>query len=108
MIGIDAWGWMMPHTVLIEPWLGVDAYNKPMYGAATSYKAQVQSAFNRSIRTVTGEEKVASVKVTIAAAVMINPQDKITLPTGWVPQQPPILSAQAVSDENGLHHTVVY
>lgn len=103
---ISRWADMMPHTVMIEPWQGVDEYGAPTYGVAVIYRARVQAKI-RKIVTAQGEE-VVSMLTCYIAGLGITPQDRITLPNQFSPNQPKILDVGLISDETGLHHSVVY
>lgn len=98
---------LMPHTVIIAPWTGQNAYGEPTYGAAVSYTARVQGKMRMMI-DANGVERVSSVTVYVATTAAIGPKDKLTLPGGWTPASPPIIAVQRVSDEHGDHHTVIY
>ena len=99
------WNDMLPHTVTVEPFAGVDTYGSYTYGSAVTYKARVQGK-NQLIMNQTGEEAVSHVTIYLAAS-SINPKDRITLPAPFSPTVPSILDVQYVSDESGAHHTVV-
>jgi len=98
---------MMPHTLTVAPWTGHNAYGEATYGTAVSYTARVQGKM-QMVRDAAGVERVSTVTCYVATTASIGPKDKLTLPSGWVPVSPPILSVQRVSDEGGDHHTVIY
>ena len=98
---------MMPHQIAIEPYQSHNQYGEPTYGAAVTYTARVQGKV-RMIRDSTGVERVSTVMCYVATTAAIGPKDKLSLPSGWVPASPPILSVQRVSDESGDHHIVIY
>lgn len=103
---IDEWHDMMPDTVSVEPFSGVDQYGAYSYGTAVSYRARAQGRM-RMITDVNGEQRMSQVTVYISGTG-IGPQDRLTLPARFSPTQPSILSVQPVSDEHGTHHTVIY
>ena len=84
----------------------MDQYGQDAYGAPLSYRARVQGKI-RKITTVQGEEAVSTITVYVAGMGIV-PQDRLTLPSPFVPAQPKILDVGIVSDENGSHHTVLY
>lgn len=103
---ISTWADMMPHTVTIEPWQSIDEYGAPTYGVAVVYRARVQAKI-RKIVTAQGEEVVSTITCYIAG-LEITPRDRMTLPNQFSPNQPKILGVGLISDEAGLHHSVVY
>lgn len=104
-MGFSLWASMCPHTVIVEPFVSLNEYGNPTYGAGVSRKARVQGK-TQMITTMTGEEKVSLVTVYLASGT-VGAQDRITLPAPFSPTQPGILAVQHVSDESGQHHTVV-
>ena len=104
-MGFGEWDDMLPHTITVEPFTGVDTYGAYTYGAATVYKARVQGR-NRLIMNQQGEEAVSHITVYVAEST-IGPRDRITLPAPFSPSVPNILDVQHVSDEAGGHHTVI-
>lgn len=97
----------MPHTVVIEPYASRDGWGKPTYGAGVTVKARVQGK-NRMVRTRDNVEAASMTQIYIGTTPSVGPDDRITLPSGFSPSQPPILSVQKVSDEGQLHHQVIY
>jgi hypothetical protein len=49
-----------------------------------------------------GREMNSNVRVIIPDRVLIDPRDRITLPTGWVPNQPPILAVRPCGGVVGM------
>lgn len=98
---------MMPHTVTVRPKTGVDRYGKNTFGTALTYPARIEGG-NRLVVTPQGEEKVATRRVFVGAAVVVSPEDELELPAGYNPQKPRILRADRVDDEDGHHHTVLF
>ena len=97
---------MCPHTVTLEPFVSLDQYSAKTYGAAVTHRARVQGK-TRMVRTMAGEEAVSHITVYLAP-VSVSPQDRLTLPSPFLPTQPDILDVQRVSDEAGQHHVVIY
>ena len=98
---------MMPHTITVAPYSSDDRYGAPTFGTAVSYTALVQQKV-RQVRNLAGEERVSMVTVYVNTTAAITPKDRLTLPAGFTPQTPPIISVARQSDESGLHHTVIY
>jgi hypothetical protein len=72
-----------------------------------TYRARVVGRI-RIMRAVTGDETTSTVAVYLSAAPLITVDDRLTLPEGWVPPQPPIIAVRRVSDDARLHHQVLY
>ena len=100
---------MMPYTIYIRRLTGYDVYGKPVYGAAEDFRAAIQGTGGRPIRDAkTGNERVSTYAVYVATTAMIAPEDKLVLPSQFVPNSPPIIRVDPQSNENGIHHMVVY
>jgi hypothetical protein len=97
---------MMPHTVNVEPFTGLDARGAYSYGPSASYRGRVQGKSTLVMNTQ-GEEVVSHVTIYLPYA-SISAQDRVTLPAPFSPTQPSILSVEQVSDGAGQHHTVIY
>lgn len=98
----------MPDTITIEPFSSTTVTQAPSYGAAVSYKAQVTAEWTKTIGR-DGREITSTVRVIIPERVHIDPRDRITLPSGFVPNQPPIISVSPVGgiDSIGMDSTEV-
>lgn len=86
---------LMPDTITIEPFASVSVTRAVIYGAAVSYRAQVTSEFERVIDSK-GTAANSTARALIPDRVHIDPRSRVTLPTGWVPNQPPIVSVRPV------------
>ena len=106
MSDVDAWTDMMADTVTIAPRTGLDAFRKPTYGPAKSYRARIMGS-NRRVTTAQGQEVGSSRKIILATTDVINVEDQVTLPDNFSPRQPPILSVSPVRDESGPHHVAL-
>ena len=98
---------LMPHLIIVTPYSAQNRYGEPTYGTAKEYKGRVQQKV-RQVRDLTGEERVSMVTIFLDTTDAITPRDKLTLPAGFTPQTPPIISVARQSDEAGLHHSVIY
>lgn len=96
---------MMEDTVTIEPYVSADRSQAPSYGASVTYSALVEGGVRRKI-SVGGRDVESTVQVTIPDRVFVDQRSRITLPTGFAPQQPPILGVEH-RKFGGLDHTVV-
>jgi hypothetical protein len=101
---------LFPDTITIEPFSSMSSSQVVTYGTAVTYQAQVTSEWSKSIsgsgrgKSISGlgRELSASVRVIIPDRVHIDPRDRVTLPSGWVPNQPPILSVRPIGGVVGM------
>lgn len=82
-------------------------YGEDTYGSAVSYAAYVIGKV-RMVRDAMGNERVSTVTVVLTSAPTVLPDAKITLPSRFSPQTPPILAVESVPDELGPCYTAVY
>ena len=68
----------------ILPFASMDAYGKPTYGDAIEVACRIQS-YNKMIRDTTGQERVASTKITLMPRYDYNEKAKLILPDGSSP-----------------------
>jgi hypothetical protein len=114
MAGIRQWRDMLTQTVVIEPYVSQNAYGVATYGRRKTYRARVAPILTRRrrgqaiARDREGREIIASLAVYLLTNELIDPRSRLTLPTGYVPQQPPILAVAPFPDESGIHHTMLY
>lgn len=94
-------------TITIEPFLGRDSYGTSSYGAAVSYPCRINGS-QRQIVDVMGVTRVSKAKINLAGRPVIGPNDRLTLPATFVPQQPPLLIVNPLMDDVGEpHHTEI-
>lgn len=98
---------MMDETIVRTPFSGKDAWNNPSFGTAVSYTARVQQKVV-VLRNADGREVTSATQCYVATTDVFDERDLITLPSGYLPQQPPIIHVKPVHDEQGGHHTVVF
>ena len=98
----------MGDSITLEPWSSNSVTQASAYGAAVTYKAQVVAEWSKTIGR-DGRELTSNVRVIIPERVHIDPRDRLTLPSGWVPQQPPILSVSPIGgiDSIGMDSTEI-
>jgi len=94
---------LMEDTVTIEPYVAATKSQASSYGTAVTYQAQVLPWSERVIGR-DGREIKSSAQVIIPDRLAIDPRSRITLPTGFNPNQPPIISVQPMKGLN-LDHT---
>lgn len=105
---LDAVDDLLAQEVSIEPYAGRDAYGKPSYGAAVTYRARV-SGRARRIVNAEGDDTVSMLQVhfgTVTAPPTVR--DRVTLPSPYQPTNPPILSVGCSPDEDGTLIVTVY
>ncbi|MEV6569926.1 hypothetical protein [Streptomyces sp. NPDC051577] len=73
-------GWLLRHTVTIEPYLGDSAYG-PRYGPPVAARAFVEERI-RTVRNPRGEEVVASTTVYLFPSQACPPESRLTTHTG--------------------------
>jgi hypothetical protein len=100
---------LMPETVSVAAVTATDGYGKRTYGTATSYRARVRHKTQR-IFSVNNVEEWAKHKVWIAPNAdgtipTLDARSLVTLPDG---SQPPVLAVDHVTDEDGVHHVLVW
>ena len=104
---VSEWLDMMADTVTITPWTSQDVTGKPVYGGTpVTYPAYVEMK-NHLIVDAQGREILAKGRVILGTTAVISVKDKITLPSDYVPQSPPILAVNLQPDEHGTHHVTI-
>ena len=106
--GVNEWADMMPQTVTIEPWLSYTAGGSgSTYGGSTSYLCRIEM-INHLVVDQSGNIVTARGKVFLLSTDTIGSKDRVTLPIGFVPTQPPIISVDVADDESGNHHVALH
>jgi hypothetical protein len=96
---------MFEDTITIEPFSAETGARVQSWGAAVTYNALIQRGARRTIGR-DGREVVSNVQVIIPERVTVDPRSKVTLPSGFAPQTPPILGVEPLKGLN-LDHTVI-
>lgn len=103
---------MLSDTITIEPPDGTfTSRGKPNFDAAVSYPCRIQPWRGKGehvLRSASGEERATAWYIIVGTTDQLNPESRITLPTGFNPQQPPFYSVGRVSDESGVSHMVLF
>ena len=86
---------LMPDEITIEPFVSQTVTRDKTYGAAVTHRAQVTSEFERVIDSK-GIATNSTARALIPDRVHVDPRSRVTLPVGWVPNQPPIISVRPV------------
>lgn len=97
---------MFEDTVTVEPFSSETGARVQSFGSAVTYRALVQRGARRTIGP-SGREVISNVQITIPQRVAIDQRSRVTLPAGFVPQQPPIIGVEPLRGL-GMDHTVVY
>lgn len=92
---------LLPDSITIEPFSANTVTQAPTFGAAVTYRAQIYGELSIVI-DASGQDLKSSVRVIIPDRVHIDPRDRLTLPTGWVPNQPPILAVKPCGGVIGM------
>lgn len=86
---------LFPDTITISPFSSNSVTQVLTHGSAVSHRAQVTSEWSKTINKE-GREVESTIVVLIPERVHIDPRDLLTLPAGWVPNTPPIISVRPV------------
>ena len=92
--------------ITIEPFSALSAAQVFTYGTAVTYDALIQRGAKR-VTNSQGREVISNVSVIIPERVHIDQRSRVTLPTGFVPNQPPIIGVEPLKGL-GMDHTAVY
>lgn len=99
----------MPETITLEPTIALSGFGAQTPGAAKTIRCRIEQEA-RKVTDREGKEVVSQTRLYLkptaedGTSYTIAPTDRITLPAGFLPQQPPILSVSRQADEAGLHH----
>lgn len=96
---------LLNDTITIEPWASQDADLKPTFGTSVSYPAFVE-LHQKHHMDEDGRQFTSSVRAIIRERLTLDLRSRVTLPSGFVPQQPPLRSVSAHKGL-GLDHTVL-
>jgi hypothetical protein len=98
---------MMPHNIGHEPAIGRDAWGNLTFGAQVLYRGRIQNK-RRKVINREGNEVISETTLYLDTVNRILLDDRITLPSGYLPANPDIISAYRVDDENGPYFTQLY
>lgn len=100
---------LMPQTFTMEAKSGTlsTGTGETTFSAGVSCTGLVQQGA-KLIKTPDNREVVSSTQVYSNTTTAWTVEDRITLPSGYVPSQPRILRIDRLSDESGLAATVIY
>lgn len=103
-MGAEDFADFFTEQVTIEPLASRDAYGKPTYGAGVAYRCRISAGLRQMVDTE-GIQRTTSATIYLSGTPTIGPTDRVTLPAGHDPQQPPVLAVDRFTDEVGAHHT---
>lgn len=98
---------LMPHDIEIEPFSHRDAWGNKSYRSANTYRGRIENK-RRKVISRTGAEVLSETTIYLATTVGISPDDRLTLPSGYLPQHPEIISVKKDDDEWGGYGTRIY
>ena len=101
---VNEWADLMPHTVVIEPWTGYTGGGSgSTFGTGVSSSCRIQMK-NHLVVAKDGKVITARGSVFLLSTSLPGVKDRVTLPAGYVPLQPPLIDVKSQDDESGLHH----
>jgi hypothetical protein len=108
---------LFPDDVVVEPFIGEDAYGAPSFGSGYHVKARVLGR-GETISDADGQEFVQSYQATLFGYYGVTAKDRFTLPVAYSTnpadpndlegRQPRAISVDISSDETGPHHQIVH
>ena len=104
---IDEFLGMMPHQIGVEPYASRDAWGKKSYGSKTVYSGRVVNK-RRLVINRAGQQAISETTIYMATASGVGIEDRITLPSGYLPAWPQIITVSRIPDEYGGCYTAVY
>lgn len=93
-------------TITYEPPTTQTQAQVQSYGTAVTYQALIQKGARRTIGP-NGRDIVSNTQVIIPDRVAIDQRGRVTLPSGFVPQQPPIMGVEPLKGL-GMDQTVIF
>ena len=98
---------MMPHQVGIEPAVDRDAWGNITFGTQVPYQARIENK-RRMVINSRGEEVLSDTTLYLDTVDRITEDDRVTLPSGYLPSHPEIKSVYRMDDEYGPYCTKLY
>lgn len=106
-MGIEEWLDFMPRTVTIDSYISRSVSGRPNYANnPTTYQARVEIK-NHVVLNKEGDQIIARGRVYLATTDIPTDKDLLTLPAGFVPRTPPIISVNVIDDDQGVHHVTL-
>lgn len=101
----DALLFAFEDEITVEPFVSMTGAQVFSYGTAVTYPALIQRGAKRVVNSQ-GREVISNVNVTIPERVHIDQRSRVTLPSGFVPNQPPIIGIEPLRGL-GMDHTML-
>ena len=98
---------LCPAIIVVEPFTTNDAWGNKSYGSSVSYRGRVTNKMRRIV-TMAGVDAISGTDIVLLTSSGVFTEDRITLPSGFLPRQPPILRVDRIADEEGNLYTKVY
>jgi len=98
---------MMPASIGVKHVTSRDAWGNPTYGATTTYKGRIENR-RRKVINRDGQEVISETALYLATTAMVDINAQITLPSGYYPTSPKIISIKRETDEYGAYSTTIY
>jgi hypothetical protein len=98
---------MLPHSIGIQPYVSMDAYGNEVYGTLVAYMGRVQNT-RRKVLNKDGVEVISDSTIFLATTDQIHMDAYITMPSGYLPTHPEIISIKRETDEFGAYSTTIY
>lgn len=77
-------GWLLRHTIAIEPYLGADSYGAAFYGPAVTVRCFLDAKVRMIRDAGTGAQVVSSSTVYAPLETVAPAESRVTLPDGRV------------------------
>lgn len=101
---VNEWADFMPEIVTIEPWSGyTGGGSQQTYSAGSNFSCRIEMK-NHLVVDRQGKTVTARGRVFLLSSAPIDVKDRITLPSSFVPTQPPLIDVIINDDELGNHH----
>jgi hypothetical protein len=105
----------MIHEIVVEHISGTTGgYAQRVYNTASTFKARIEF-LQRLVKDANGRDVVSNTRIFTpmydadgSTSATITVSDRITLPSHFIPRQPPIISVEPHYDHEGPHHYEVY
>jgi len=99
---------MLPHSVTVQHVLTRDGWGRAAsYGGIIVYRGRVVNKRRRVINSQ-GNEVISETTIYLSTPSGLLIDDYITMPSGCLPLNPPIISINRYPDEYGDYYTAIY
>lgn len=106
-MGVEEFLDFMPDTVTVNAKTGQSVSAAASFSTVgVDYPARIEMK-NHLVVGVDGRTVTARGRIYMGTTTAPGLEDKVTLPVGFTPRIPPIISVNLVSDESGPHHVVL-